>query len=198
LYAYARRRVADRGEAQDLTQAFFAELLERDVLDTADPERGRFRAFLLTAFKHFCSKQWQRAKAQKRGGGRRGWSLDFSAEDSRLQFEPSTNVTADQVYEQQWALTLLAQVLTRLEDEHRQAGKERQFECLKEFLIGDHPGLTFSDAAAALEMTEAAARMATHRMRLRYRSLLREEIGHTVSGPEEIDEEIRRLFRTLG
>jgi RNA polymerase sigma-70 factor (ECF subfamily) len=197
LYAYVRRRVGDVAEAQDLTQAFFAELLEKNYVGSATPARGRFRAFLLTSFKHFLSKQWQKAKAQKRGGGRTGIPLDFESADARGGIEHRPGLTAEQLYDRQWAVALLDQVMKRLEAECAQSGKERQFEQIKGFLIGDHAGTTYAAVAGALNITEAAAKMAAHRLRRRYRDLLREEIAQTVAGPDDVDDEIRKLFATL-
>ena len=197
LYAYVRRRVSDVNEAQDLTQAFFAELLEKNYVGSATPERGRFRAYLLTALKHFLSKQWDKARAQKRGGGRAGISLDFKDADSRYRIEPCGGLTAEQLYDRQWALTLLGQIMERLENEFVQRGKAKQFQHLSGFIIGEHSGATYRDVAAKLNITEAAAKMAAHRMRRRYRRLLREEIAQTVDGPDDVDDEIRNLFATL-
>jgi RNA polymerase sigma factor (sigma-70 family) len=197
LYAYVRRRVTDVHEARDLTQAFFAELLEKNHVGAATPERGRFRAFLLTAFKHFLSREWEKARARKRGGGRAPISLDFDSADAGFRIEPAAGMTAEQCYEQQWAIALLGQIMERLESEFAQAGKARHFDELKGFIIGDHAGSSYAQAAARLRLTEAAARQAATRMRRRYRELLREEIAHTVSGPDEVDDEIRNLFVTL-
>jgi RNA polymerase sigma-70 factor (ECF subfamily) len=197
LYAYVRRRVPDVSEAQDLTQAFFAELLEKNYIDSATPDRGRFRAFLITAFKHFLSKQWEKANAQKRGGGRAPISLDFESVDSSLRIEPAAGLTAEQFYDQQWAIALLSQIMERLEDEFKQSGKTKQFEELKGFIIGDHVGTTYSQVAEKLNLTEAAAKKAGSRMRRRYRELLREEIDQTVAGEAEVEDEIRNLFTTL-
>lgn len=197
LYAYVRRRVPDVSEAQDLTQAFFAELLEKNYVGTATPQRGRFRAFLLTAFKHFLSKQWEKAKAQKRGGGRAPISLDFQSADSSFRIEPASGLTAEQFYDQQWAITLLGQIMQRLQNEFDRADKSQQFQELKGFIIGEHTGTTYAQAAANLNMTEAAAKQAGSRMRRRYRELLREEIAQTVEGPNEVDDEIRNLFAIL-
>lgn len=195
LYAYARRQVPDVNEAQDLTQAFFAELLEKNYVGAATPERGRFRAFLLTAFKHFLSKQWDKAKALKRGGGRSPISLDFDSADSNLQIDPQSGLTAEQLYDQQWAITLLGQILDRLQTEFQQSGKARLFDELKGYLIGDHAGTNYAEAATRLEMSEAAAKKAASRMRGRYRELLREEIAQTVTDSTEIDDEIHKLFK---
>lgn len=194
LYVYVRRRVADVNEAQDLTQAFFAELLEKNYVGSATPDRGRFRAFLLTALKHYLSKQWEKARAQKRGGGRVPISLDFQSVDSSLRIEPASGLTPEQLYDQQWAIALLGQIMERLRTEFDKAGKADQFEELKGFVIGDHAGKTYAEAAVGLNMTEAAARKAASRMRGRYRQLLREEIAQTVSDPEDVDDEIRNLF----
>ncbi len=197
LYAYVRRRVPDVNDAHDLTQAFFAELLEKNYVGSATPERGRFRAFLLTAFKHFLSKQWEKAKAKKRGGGLAVIPLDFDTADSRYSIEPPSGLTAEQLYDQQWAVTLLDQIMRRLEGEFARNGKAGQFEELKGFIIGDHAGTTYADVAKRLNVTEAAAKMSGSRMRRRYRELLREEIAQTVAGPNEIDDEIRNLFAIL-
>ncbi|MAG93033.1 MAG: RNA polymerase subunit sigma-24, partial [Planctomycetaceae bacterium] len=197
LYAYVRRRVLDVNEAHDLTQAFFAELLEKNYVGSATPERGRFRAFLLTAFKHFLSKEWDKAKAQKRGGGRAPIPLDLESADSRICIELPSALTADQLYERQWAVTLLGQTLDRLESELDRDGKASHFEELKGFIIGDHAGTTYADISTRLDMTEAAAKMAASRMRRRYRELLREEIAQTVAGPDDVDDELRNLFAVL-
>jgi len=189
--------VPDVNEAQDLTQAFFAELLEKNYVGTATPERGRFRAYLLTAFKHFLSREWEKARAQKRGGGRTPLPLDFHRADSTLNIEPASGLTPEQIYDQQWAITLLGQNMTRLEREWDGSGKGGQFAELKSFLIGDPAGTGYAESAARLNMTAAAVRKAASRMRKRYRELLREEIAQTVYGPEDVDDEIRNLFATL-
>ncbi len=197
VYAYVRRRGINATEAQDLTQAFFAELLDKDYLLQATPERGRFRCFLLTVCQHFLSKYWARAKAQKRGGGRQPLSLDFAATDRRL--EPlSAARTPEQEYERQWALALLAEVLDLLEREYTQAGKGSLLAALKPFLLGEHAGLTYAAVAEKLGMTEAAVKMAASRLRRRYRELLRQEIAQTVAGPEEVEDELKHLFTSLG
>jgi RNA polymerase sigma-70 factor (ECF subfamily) len=197
LYAYVRRRVANSHEAQDLTQAFFAQLLEKNYVGQAVPERGRFRSFLLTAFKHFLSKQWEKRKAKKRGGGRAAISLDFKSGESRYGIEPSTHLTAEQWYNKQWALTLLERTMQQLRREWTDEGKAKQFDVLKGYLVGDHEAITYAQAAAELNTTEAAAKMAAHRMRRRYRDLLRDEIAQTVCCSEDVDDEIRDLFSVL-
>ena len=191
LYAYVRRRVPNLHEAQDLTQAFFERLLDRDYLADADPQRGRFRAFLLTAFKHFLSKEWEKAKAQKRGGDRRRISLDFLSQDAA---EPVDQLTPEKLFERQWAITLLGRVMQRLQRDMERSGKGRQFELLKHILSGDSSDLTLADVAAELGQAETATRMAASRMRSRYRELLRDEISQTLSSQEDVEDEIRSLF----
>ena len=191
LYAYVRRRVVDLHEAQDLTQAFFERLLDRKYLADADPERGRFRAFLLTAFKHFLSKEWEKAKAQKRGGRHKRISFDFVSQDA---MQPTDHLTPDKIFERQWAITLLGRVMHRLQRDMERGGKGRQFELLKHFLSGENSDLTISDVAEELSQTESATRMAASRMRKRYRELLRDEIAQTLSTKEDVEDEIRSLF----
>ena len=191
LYAYVRRRVPDLHEAQDLTQAFFERLLDRDYLADADPQRGRFRAFLLTAFKHFLSKEWDKAKAQKRGGDRRRISFDFVSQDA---LEPADQLTPEKLFERQWAITLLVRVMQRLQRDMERSGKGRQFELLKHILSGDSSEVTLADIAAELGQAETATRMAASRMRSRYRELLRDEISQTLSSHEDVEDEIRSLF----
>jgi RNA polymerase sigma factor (sigma-70 family) len=197
LYAYARCRVSDTHEAQDLTQAFFAELLEKNYVGAATPERGRFRAFLVTAFKHFLSKQWEKARALKRGGGRSPLSLDFESADSSFRIEPESGLTPDEIFDRQWAIALLDHIVERLRREFEAAGKAKLFGELKAFMVGEHQGQTHAQAAARLNMTESATKKAASRMRRRYRELLREEIAQTVSDPEEVEDEIRNLFAVL-
>jgi RNA polymerase sigma-70 factor (ECF subfamily) len=195
LYAYVRRRVRDVHEAQDLTQAFFERLLEKRYLAQADPERGRFRAFLITALKHFLSNEWKKARAEKRGGGQTVLPFDFASQDS-ADGGFTDNLTPERLYERQWAITLLNRVINRVQREMERDGKGRHFQALKDY-IGGPGGSSYADAATALGMTESAARMAASRLRTRYRELLREEIAHTVSTPEEVDDEVRHLFDTF-
>ena len=197
LYAYVRRRTADVHEAQDLTQDFFARLLEKNVLASASPERGRFRSFLLASLKNFLLNEWDRAHAQKRGGGRVCLSLDWDEGESRIGLEPSHELTPERLFERQWTLTLLEHVVSQLQAEFVAAGKERHFELLKGTLVGDRTEQSYSDIAIELGMTEESARQAAHRLRKRYRELLRDEVSQTVAEPGEVDEEIRRLFETL-
>lgn len=198
LYAFARRRVAEVHEAQDLTQEFFLRLLEKNSLAAASPERGRFRNFLLSSLKNFLANEWDRANTQKRGGGRERLSLDWDSGESRLSFEPTHTDTPEREFERQWALTLLDVVVHRLQDEFAAAGKSRQFELLKQTLTGSRAVLDYSAIAAELQMSEEAARQAAHRLRKRYRELLREEVAATVESDDEVEDEIGRLFEALG
>jgi RNA polymerase sigma-70 factor (ECF subfamily) len=197
LYAYARRHLPTIEDAQDMTQAFFARLLERDYLRQADPQRGRFRSFLLTAFKHFLAKERERANAQKRGGGRKTLPLDFQNGERRYQQEPSHEATAEALYERGWALTLLEQALARLREEQTSAGKERLFECLKGTLTGEDAPRPYTELAAELGMSGGAIKVTVHRLRRRYGELLRAEIAQTVTAAEEIEDELRRLFAAV-
>lgn len=197
LYAYVRRRGHSVNEAQDLTQEFFARLIEKDYVASADPERGRFRAFLLTSFKHFLSKERDKARAQKRGGGRSLVSLDLALGESRYVAGPTNALTPEQLYDRQWTVTLLDRVMSRLEEEMRESGKADWFDRLKELIAGGSGDATYAKAAESLDTTEAAAKMATHRMRKRHRELLRREIAETIEHVADVEDEIRSLFATF-
>jgi RNA polymerase sigma-70 factor (ECF subfamily) len=197
LYAYARRRLSCPEDAQDLTQEFFARLLEKDYLQQADPRRGRFRSFLLTAFKHFLAKEHERAQAQKRGGGRKPLPLDFANGEERYQREPSHEATAETLYERGWALTLLEQALARLREEQAGAGKQLLFACLKETLTGADTPRPYTELAAELGMSVEAIKVTVHRLRRRYAELLRAEIAQTVATAEEVEDELRDLFAAV-
>jgi RNA polymerase sigma factor (sigma-70 family) len=202
LYALIRRRSRDGHQAQDLTQEFFARLLEKDFLCGVDPARGRFRAFLLAAVKHFLANEWDKENAAKRGGGRRilsldGLSLDWNSGESRFLTEPSHELTPERLFERQWAIALLDRVLGRLRDEYVDAEKLAQFEVLQPFLSLDRQTANYTDAATRLDSTESAVRVAAHRLRKRYRSLLRDEIANTVATAAEVDDELRYLFSVL-
>lgn len=195
LYAYAVRQTGNTHDAQDLTQGFFERLLEKNYIAQADAERGRFRQFLIGAFKHFMLNEWAKAKAEKRGGKRARIAMDFSSLGNILVSE---ELTAEQLFERQWTLTLLDQVVQRLEAEYIQNGKQDLFRHLKKHLIPTQSDVHYSESAAELGMSEAAARMAASRLRQRYRQLLQEEIARTVRDPDEVQDEIAHLFRTLG
>jgi RNA polymerase sigma-70 factor (ECF subfamily) len=197
LYAFIRRRGHAADEAQDLTQEFFARLLEKNFLGAVDPSRGRFRAFLLAACKHFLANERDRACAEKRGGGRAPISLDLGGAEGRYGREPSHDLTPDKLFERRWALTLLDRALARLREEFTAKGKGETFDRLRVFLVGDRNAPSHVEVAGELGMTAAAVKVAAHRLRQRYREVLREEIAHTVEGPEQIDEEVRELFAAL-
>jgi RNA polymerase sigma-70 factor (ECF subfamily) len=197
LYAFVRRRGYSPADAEDLTQEFFARLLEHNWIAHADPHRGRFRSFLLMAMKRFLAKEWHRAKTLKRGGQVRFVALQFDTAETRYNREPADTRTPEQLFEQHWAMALLATVLKRLREEYGQDGKGRVFETLEPCLIGSRETQPYAALAAHLEMSEGAVKMAVCRLRERYRECLKEEIGHTVASPAEVDEEVRHLFRVL-
>jgi DNA-directed RNA polymerase specialized sigma24 family protein len=192
-----RRRGYAVHEAQDLIQEFFARLLATDFLQGVDRSKGKFRSFLLAALEHFLAKEWRRANAQKRGGKFTFVSLDDGSAETQFLQVPSSNLPAEKLYEQQWALTLLDQVVTRLRNEQVAAGKGEQFEQLKIFLTGEKRAVAYADLALKLNTTEAALKMAVSRMKKRYGELLREEIAQTVAGPEEVEEELRAIIAAL-
>jgi len=196
LYFYIRRRGYRPDEAQDLTQAFFAAILEKGRLRAADPERGRFRSFLLASLNHFLANEWDRARAQKRGGGK-VLSLDMEDAEGRYRLEPADDLTAEKLFERRWAMTLLDLVLAQLRQEFARDGREHLFEQLKGHLGGPAADAPYRRVAADLGMTEAAVKMAVHRLRRRYRHLLRARIAQTVGSVGQIDEEIRRLFAAV-
>ncbi|MGO8753145.1 MAG: RNA polymerase sigma factor [Thermoguttaceae bacterium] len=196
LYAFIRRRGHPAPEAEDLTQEFFAQLLEKHFLAAADREKGRFRTFLLMAVKRFLANEYDRAQARKRGGGQRIVPLEGLEPETRYRLEPADTLTPERLFEQQWALTLLDQVLARLQAEMTAGGQAALFESMKGHLAGSRDE-SYAATAARLGMSEGAVKVAVHRLRRRYRALLQEEIAHTVAGPEEIEEEIRYLFTCL-
>lgn len=198
LYAYVRRRIADVHEAQDLAQAFFSHLLEKQAIGRADPDRGRFRAFLVAALRNFLANQWEKARAEKRGGGKTLLSLDVHSGESRYQIEPAHELTPETLYERRWVLTLLDQVLGRLHTELAGSGKAEHFDQLKGALTDQFTAADYDRAAKALAVSPAAARQAAYRMRKRYRQLFREEVARTVAVEDEVDDEIGRLLAILG
>ena len=197
LYAFARRRGYASHDAQDLTQEFFARLLAGHWLAQADRERGRFRSFLLGAFKHFLANEWHKARTLKRGGDVSIVSLDATFAEARYAREPATDTTAETTFDRQWALTLLDAVLARLEAEYQHEDKADLFAALKDSLAADRSTLRYADLAARLGQSEGAVRVAVHRLRQRYRKLLRAEVAKTVAEPNAVEEELRHLFRVL-
>ena len=194
LYAFVRRQGMSEHDVQDLTQEFFARLLEKGWLGGVDRERGRFRSWLLASLKHFLANEWDRAHTQKRGGGAVLFSFDELAAERRLAHEPATD-SAEKIYDRRWALTLLDAVMARLRTEMAGAGKLAHFEALKFSLTGEKDA--YAGVGARLAMSEGAVKVAVHRLRERYRALLRAEIPETVAAPEEIEDELRALMAAL-
>lgn len=194
LYAYVRRQGHSREDAEDLTQAFFARLLEKNYLDGVQSEKGKFRAFLLAALKHFLANEWDRANRKKRGGGVVVLSLDWQDAESRYQVEPPDTLSPDKLYDRVWAVTLLERVIGRLHEENIAEGKAKQFHELSPFLMIGKNAIPYAQAASALGLSEPAVRVAVHRLRRRYRELLRDEIVQTLSSPAHVEEELRALF----
>ena len=197
LYAYVRRQGHGPDDAQDLVQEFFARLLERNYLRLADRERGRFRTFLLTSLKHFLINEWNKANRAKRGGGRQIISLDAEKIETRFLAEPADERSPDKAFERRWAKVLLDRVLDELQGEFAAAGRGQVFDELKSFLTGEENEGSYADIGGRARMTEGNLKVTVHRMRRRYRELLRAEIARTVEDPETIDEEIRQLAAAL-
>jgi RNA polymerase sigma-70 factor (ECF subfamily) len=197
IYGFVRREGVRPEEAKDLTQGFFALLLERRDLNAVRKEKGRLRSYLLTSLKHFLTNERNRAMAIKRGQGQQLIPLEDLRERERVGFEPADTLAADQIYERRWALTVLDQVLARLGDEYRATGNMRLFDRLQKSLTGEPDRPSQADTAHELGMTENAVKQALHRLRVRYRELLREEIAHTVMVPGDIEDELRHLIAVL-
>jgi len=198
LYAFLRRRRHTAEDAQDLTQAFFARLLEKRALQQADPARGRFRSFLLSSLKHFVANERDRDIAKKRGGGVAIMSLELEGAEGRFLMDPATDDTPEKLFDRQWAMTLLDRVMARLEAEMSDGGKRQQYDGLKMFLTGDTPKRPYGEVARELGLSDGAIKVAVHRLRRRFRDLVRDEIGQTVSSPDEIDDELRYLWLAVG
>jgi len=197
LYAYVRRVGYSPEDAQDLTQEFFARLLARNTFSQADPQRGRFRSFLLASFKNFLTHEWEKARAQKRGGCVQLIPLEFDTAETRIVQPVAPDETPDKAFDRQWALALLDIVLGRLRREYSDAGRDDLFLGLKDTLGGGRSEIPYRELGARLGMSEGAVKVAAHRLRRRYRELLREEIANTVAGPEAVEEELRQLFAAL-
>ena len=194
LYAYVRRRGHSKEDAEDLTQEFFTRFLRKNYLGGLNSERGRFRAFLLAALKNFLANEWDRAHRQKRGGGVTPLSLDWQTADTQFQIADTTEPSPEKAFDREWALALLVKVIERLRAECEAEGRGKQFAELKIFLTAGKGELSHADAAKALGMDEGAVRVAVHRLRKRYRQLLRDEIAQTLADSADVDEEMRALF----
>ncbi|RPI91514.1 MAG: sigma-70 family RNA polymerase sigma factor [Chloroflexi bacterium] len=197
IYAFVRRQGHSPHDAQDLTQEFFARLLEKKYLETVDPAKGRFRSFLLASLKHFLANEWDKARALKRGGGQVLLAIEAHSAETAYALEPVEHLNPDKLFERRWALALLHSVMARLREDYVRGGKTELFEQLKTTLTGERRSLPYADIGAALHTSEGAIKVAVHRLRQRYRELLRDEIERTVASPAEVDEEIRALFGAL-
>jgi RNA polymerase sigma-70 factor (ECF subfamily) len=194
LYAFVRRQGHDAEDARDLTQAYFAELLDKGYLEDYDPERGRFRVFLAASMRHFLSKEREKARAWKRGGRADVISLDSQEVEGRYRLEPQDRLTPEQIYERRWALTVLERTLGRLGREQEDADRGREFRVLEGYLTGEKSRTSYREVAAELGTTEGAVKMSIHRLRQRFGQLLRAEIAETVSSPTEVDDEVKHLL----
>jgi RNA polymerase sigma factor (sigma-70 family) len=197
IYSFVRRQGIGPEEAEDLTQGFFALLLERRDISTVRKEKGRLRSYLLASVKHFLADEWRHAMAVKRGKGHWLIPLEELRESERIDVERSDRLTADQIYERRWALTVLEQVLARLRDEYRIAGNIRFFDRMKKMLMDEPDRPSQAQVASEFDMTENAVKQAFYRFRQRYQGLLREEISHTVAMPGDIEDELRHLIAVV-
>ena len=196
LYAFVRSRGSPPEEAEDLTQAFFAHLLEKDALRQVDPSKGRFRSFLLASFRNFLTDEWTRQRAGKRGGGVAPLSLDAEAAEDRYALEPAHDLTPERIFERQWALSVIEQALASLQERYSRSGKQDHFQTLKVFLSEKRP-VPHADVARRLGLSELAVKVAVHRFRKRFRDALREEISQTVATEQDVDTELRSLQAAL-
>lgn len=197
LYFYLRRQGYGEQDAQDLTQGFFHHLLTSDFLKKADPNRGKFRSFLLSSLNHFVANHWARENAKKRGGDFNLIPLDFASAETTYKYEPATNSSPETLFDRKWALTVLAQALARLQSEYESQDKAGQFEILKESLTGRSETAPYCQIAEKLGSSEGAVKVAIHRLRQRYREVLRAEIARTLLNPGEAETEMRQLFQAL-
>ncbi len=196
LFAYVRRQGHDVHAAQDLTQEFFARLLAGGSLASVEPEKGRFRSFLLASLKHFLANEWNRAQCLKRGGGREIFSLDEALAEERV--EPAHDATPDKAFQRRWVETVLGRVNLRLRQEYEAAGQGTRFEALKVYLLNDYDPVSYAETAERLGLTESAVKSAIFKLRQRYGEMFRVEIAHTVRDATEVEEEIRHLLAALG
>ncbi len=198
LYVYIRRRGNSPADAEDIAQSFFLHMIEKQALEGLEREGGKFRSFLLRSLDNFLASAWHRARAQKRGGGIQPLSLDLDQAETRFVTEPPTTDTPETIFERQWVCTLLTHVLDRLRLECETNGKAPLFADLQPNLQGDRNGQPYAEIATRHQMSEGAVKVAMHRLRQRYGELLRDEISRTVSRPEEVDDELRRLVSVAG
>jgi RNA polymerase sigma-70 factor (ECF subfamily) len=197
LYAYLRRRGYDNHQAEDYTQAFFAHILEKHDLRSADPKYGKFRSFLLIRLKYFLSDERDRAQAKKRGGDRKILSLGFQNAEDQYALKPADQLSPEKLFEKSWALTVLERTMDRLENEMVEKKKQKLFDHLKVYLTTEKDVIPYRNMAKKLKMAEGSVRVAVHRLRRRYRRLLRDEIAQTVATEDQIDEEMGHLLAAL-
>jgi len=197
LYVFVRRQGHNSNDAQDLVQGFFAQVLEKNYIGDADPAKGRFRSFLLLALKRFMANESDRSHRQKRGGGHEIISLDEEKTESRYRAEPADEMSPEKAFDRRWAMTMLQQVMARLEAEFADSDRACLFAELKVFLGGEERANSYAEIAQRLRTTEGTVKVTVHRLRQRYRELLRLEIASTVDGPEAIDDKICELFAAL-
>jgi RNA polymerase sigma-70 factor (ECF subfamily) len=197
IYAFIRRQGHTHEPAQDLAQEFFARMLEKHYIQDVGPEKGKFRTFLMVCLKRFLANEWDRATAQKRGGGRAHLPIDFESAQSRYSLEPAHEMTAQKIFDRRWALTVLERTIAGLSEDFQRAGKQQHFDALNVYLLGESGAPPYVEIAKRLNTTEGAIKVAVHRLRDRYRHRLRQEIAQTVSAEEEIDQEIKDLFAAL-
>ena len=197
LYAFVRRQGYEPEKAQDLTQEFFARLLEKNWVAEADPTRGRFRTFLLAALKHFLANEWNHAQRLKRGGGREFIELDAATAEERFVLEPADLATPELLYDRRWALTLLDRAQERLREEMAVSGQQERFEVLEPTLTGERTSLPYQEIAARFGVTETAVKSMVLRLRRRFRDLLRDEVAQTIGDAKDVDAELASLFATL-
>jgi len=197
LYAYLRGHGNSPEEARDLTQAFFAEILEKDRLQAIDQSKGKFRSFLLASLKNFMSHEYEKGQALKRGGGTTTVSMDAEDAETRFKIEPVDDLTPDQIFERRWGLTMMERAMGRLETETASTSTPEQFEQMKSYLTGAGAGTPYKEAADEVGMSEGAFKTAVHRMRQRYGRLLRDEIAETVADPAEVDGEVKHLLTVI-
>jgi len=196
LYAFVRRKGFSRSEAEDLTQGFFTDLLEKNRLQSAEPSRGSFRSFLLTSLSNFIANQWRAESAQKRGGGQTILSIDYEQADNRYAGQPSDDLTAEKIFERNWALSILEQTLSAVGQQYEQSGKRELFDALKGYLTG-YDNVPYAELAETTGMRENAIKVAVHRLRQRYGQQLRLQIAKTVRDPADVDQELHSLFQAL-
>ena len=194
LYSFVRRKGHSHEDGCDLTQAFFARLLEKRSFRSADARMGKFRTFLLISMTNFLTNEWDKTQAQQRGGGRKVLSLDEGTAEQRYHLEPLDPATPETLYERRWAQTVVDTVLDRLAMET----EEKRFEVIKDYLLGDTDAISYEAAATQLGMSTSAITSAIHRMRARFRALFFEEVANTVAEPEEVERELRHLLAALG